>query len=118
MKFGKILAAVAAGVMVCSAQAEDSAVVKVGGYFPIEGFFSNGLSETWKPLEGFEPVKITLLERDYPVLLRDTDDTEAALKVLRTEMGKYYDEATVEQLVDLFLPVIAFMYLISALFLR
>lgn len=106
MKFGKILAAVAAGVVACSVQAENSSAVKVGGFFPIEGFFSNGVSENWKPLEGFEPVKITILERDYPVLLRDTDDTDAAINVLRTEMGKYYDDATVEQLVELFLPAI------------
>lgn len=106
MKFGKFFAAAAATVMAFGAYADNNTVVKVGGFFPIEGFFSNGVAETWKPKEGFEPVKMTILERDYPVLLRDTDDTEAALDVLRYEMGKYYDGDTVEQLVELFLPAI------------
>lgn len=65
---------------------------KVGTYIPVAGFFGETVSEKWSPEAGFEPAKITMLDRVYPVALTETDDLDAVRAAMDTELLRFYSQ--------------------------
>ncbi len=104
MKISKFLAvSCLTGLSTLAAAGE----IQSGEYLPIDGFFGAGLPSTWSVREGFEPVKLTTVDRRYPVALSDTDDQLATIAILAAELQKYYPSEVLVPLMTELTPILA-----------
>ncbi|MEA4863676.1 MAG: hypothetical protein AB7F40_10055 [Victivallaceae bacterium] len=97
MNIARLLTAGAAALCLTAAGDEP----KVGSYIPVDGFFGETISEKWTPEPGFEPVKMTVIDRVYPVALTETDDLDAVRRAMETGLAKFYTPEQIEAITNL-----------------